>query len=256
MSRSGSGTLGRPCFASRLLGLAVLSVGRLVVATRERAQTTQLFPGVTYENSVQFTPHGAVAIRVVRGPRPVGLYRLRTVLSNESVLREETLSSMQRRLASQATMVGVNGDFSRIADGKPSGILLRDGVLVTPPNGQRSSAGHQPRRHLGRSSCHVLRNVARHGTTPRAQLTSTTRRGTNGITLFTSDWGRSTPRIAGSFAVVLAPFPTSAPNADLPRRRRHRAERFNPPHAGHRRAHGAWKCRREAPSRGRCPGRP
>ena len=112
ISRSGSGTLDRAVLRLAVFsGLAVLSVG-LLVATPARAQTTQLFPGVTYENSVQFTPHGAVAIRVVRGPRPVGLYRLRTVLSNESVLREETLSSMQRRLASQATMVGVNGDFS------------------------------------------------------------------------------------------------------------------------------------------------
>ena len=48
---------------------------------------------------------------------------------------------MQKRLATQATMVGVNGDFSRIRDGKPSGIMLRDGVLVTPPNSQRSSLG-------------------------------------------------------------------------------------------------------------------
>ena len=43
--------------------------------------TTQLFPGVTYASDVQFTARGPVSIRVVRGPRPVGLYRLRTVLS-------------------------------------------------------------------------------------------------------------------------------------------------------------------------------
>lgn len=121
---------------------------------------------------------------------------------------------MQRRLASQATMVGVNGDFSRIADGKPSGILLRDGVLVTPPNGQRSSAG---------ISLDGILDVRRirffgtwRGTGQRRALTDfNDSPGNNGITLFTSDWGRSTPRIAGSFAVVLAPFPTSVPNADL-----------------------------------------
>ena len=214
ISRSGSGTLDRAVLRLAVFsGLAVLSVG-LLVATPARAQTTQLFPGVTYENSVQFTPHGAVAIRVVRGPRPVGLYRLRTVLSNESVLREETLSSMQRRLASQATMVGVNGDFSRIADGKPSGILLRDGVLVTPPNGQRSSAG------ISLDGTLDVRRVkffgTWRGTGQRRALTDfNDSPGNNGITLFTSDWGRSTPRIAGSFAVVLAPFPTSVPNADL-----------------------------------------
>jgi len=183
-------------------------------ATSAAGQTTQLFPGVTYENSVQFTLHGPVAIRIVRGPRPVGLYRLRTVLSNESVLREETLSSMQRRLASQATMVGVNGDFSRIADGKPSGVLLRDGVLVTPPNGERSSVG------VGLDGTLDVRRVRFFGTwrgtgQRRALNDFNDSPGKNGITLFTSDWGRATPRVAGSFAVVLAPFPTSVPNADL-----------------------------------------
>ena len=39
--------------------------------------------------------------------------------------------------------------------------------------------------------------------------------GKNGISLFTSDWGRSTPRVEGSFAVVLAPFPASVPNTDI-----------------------------------------
>jgi exopolysaccharide biosynthesis protein len=194
-------------------GLAALSLV-LIVGTPAHAQTTQLFPGVTYENGVQFTPHGPVAIRVVRGPRPVGLYRLRTTLSNETVLREETLSSMQRRLAGQATMVGVNGDFSRLADGKPSGIMLRDGVLVTPPNGQRSSAG------ISLDGTLDVRRVkffgTWRGTGQRRALTDfNDSPGNNGITLFTSDWGRSTPRIAGSFAVVLAPFPASVPNADL-----------------------------------------
>ena len=39
--------------------------------------------------------------------------------------------------------------------------------------------------------------------------------GKNGITLFTSDWGTSTPRIAGSYTVVLTPFPAATPNTDL-----------------------------------------
>ena len=176
--------------------------------------TTQLFPGVTYASDVQFTARGPVSIRVVRGPRPVGLYRLRTVLSNETVLREETLSSMQRRLSSQATMVGVNGDFSRIADGRPTGILIRDGVLVTPPNGQRSSVG------IGLDGTLDVRRVKFFGTwrgtgQRRALNDFNDAPGKNGISLFTSDWGRSTPRVEGSFAVVLAPFPASVPNTDI-----------------------------------------
>jgi exopolysaccharide biosynthesis protein len=194
--------------------ILALTAGVLLSTAPAHAQTTQLFPNVTYESSVQFTPHGPVAIRIVRGPRPVGLYRLRTVLSNESVLREETLSSMQRRLASQATMVGVNGDFSRIADGKPSGILLRDGILVTPPNGQRSSVG------VGLDGTLDVRRVKFFGTwrgtgQRRALNSFNDVPGKNGIALFTSDWGNATPRVQGGFAVVLGSFPASVPNADL-----------------------------------------
>ncbi len=194
-----------------LVALVVALVGR---PTAGSAQTAQLFPGVTYSSEVQFTARGPVSIRVVRGPRPVGLYRLRTVLSNETILREETLSGMQRRLAGQATMVGVNGDFSRIADGRPTGILIRDGVLVTPPNGQRSSVG------IGLDGTLDVRRVKFFGTwrgtgQRRALNDFNDAPGKNGISLFTSDWGRSTPRVEGSFAVVLAPFPASVPNTDI-----------------------------------------
>ncbi len=174
----------------------------------------QLFPGVTYENDVQFTPRGPVAIRVVRGPRPVGLYRLRTVLSNESVQREETLSSMQRRLASGSTMVGVNGDFSRIRDGKPSGVLLRDGVLVTPPNAQRSSLGVSLDGTLDVQRVRLLGTWRGTGQVRSLNVLNDAP-DRNGIALFTADWGRSTPAVAGSYAVVLSPFPPSVPNADL-----------------------------------------
>ena len=118
---------------------AVLATG--VWAGPVGAQTTPLFPGATYEQSVEFTPHGPVSINVVRGPRPVGLYRLRPVLSNESIVQRETLSAMEKRLTTQATSVGVNGDYFSPSDGRPSGILLRDGVLATPPNASRSSTG-------------------------------------------------------------------------------------------------------------------
>jgi hypothetical protein len=186
----------------------------LVSTSPASAQATQLFPGVTYTNDVQFTPRGPVAVRVVRGPRPTGLYRLRTALSNETVLREEPLSSMQRRLAGEATMVGVNGDFSRIADGRPNGILVRDGVLVTPPSGERSSLGIQLDGLLD------VRRVGfaatwRGSEAPRKldDLNDVPRR--NGIALFTPDWGPATPRLPGSYAVVLEAFPAAVPGTDL-----------------------------------------
>src|SRR5262249_13609053 len=98
------------------------------------AQTTQLFPGTTYESAVEFTPHGPVSVHVVLGPRPVGLYRLRPVLSDDSVVRRQTVSAMEKRLSAQATSVGVNGDYFSPSDGHPSGILLHDGILATSPN--------------------------------------------------------------------------------------------------------------------------
>ena len=100
-------------------------------------------PGVTYERGVQFTPHGPVAIHIVTAPRPTGLYALRPVLSNETIEGMERVTSVQKRLSSTATMVGVNGDLFA-ANGRPSGVLIRDGVVDSPPYGDRSSVGITP----------------------------------------------------------------------------------------------------------------
>ena len=126
---------------------------------------------------------------------------------------------MQRRLATQATSVGVNGDFFALADGRPSGILLRDGVLVdSPPNRRRSSAG------ITLDGLLDVRRVELRGTWrgPVSGGRSTVLNkapGTNGISLFTSDYGPSTPRVAGVFAVVLCPVP-AADAEHRPRRSR------------------------------------
>ena len=195
-----------------LLGLAALA--GLSLAGQARAQVTQLLPSVTYETGVQFTPHGPVALHIVRGPRPVGLYRLRPVLSNESVLNRETVSAMQRRLSTQATSVGVNGDFFSASDGRPSGIMLRDGVLVTPPNSSRSSAGVMLDGTLD------VRRIGFRGTWrglgQRRSLNFFNKApGKNGISLFSSDWGTATPRVEGSYTVVLSQFPAATPNTEI-----------------------------------------
>ena len=196
-----------------LLGLA--AVLSLVLATAAHAQGTLLFPGVTYSDTVQFTPHGPVVVHVVSGPRPVGLYRLTPVLSNGTVLGKETVTSMERDLSSQATTVGVNGDFFALANGRPSGIFMHDGVLVSPPNPGRSSVG------IGLDGSLDIRRVQFIGTwsglAQRRALTDLNQApGANGVSLFTADWGAATPAIAGgSAAVVLSPFPPAAPSADL-----------------------------------------
>ena len=196
------------------LVVAFVAVASAITSAPAMAQATQLFPGTTYERSVQFTPHGPVAIHVVRGPRPVGLYRLKPVLSNESIMLRETVSAMQRRLTTQATSVGVNGDYFAPADGRPSGIFLRDGVLATPPNSARSSAG------ITLDGLLDVRRVSFRGTwrgtgQRRALNFLNKAPGTNGISLFTSDWGPTTPRVPGAVFVTLSDFPPATPNADL-----------------------------------------
>ena len=194
--------------------VALVAFVATLFAVPAGAQPVPLFPGATYERSVQFTPHGPVAIHVVRGPRPVGLYRLKPVLSNGSVVLRETVSSMQRRLASQATSVGVNGDYFAPRDGRPSGIFMSDGILATPPNSARSSAG------VTLDGLLDVRRVSFRGTwrgsgQRRALNFLNKAPGTNGISLFTPDWGSATPRVEGSFAVVLGSFPPATPNTDL-----------------------------------------
>ena len=199
----------------RLAVATVVSIlAGLYLAAQAGAQPVPLFPGATYERSIQFTPHGPVSIHVVRGPRPVGLYRLRPVLSNESIVQRETVSAMQKRLSTQATSVGVNGDYFAPSDGRPSGILLRDGVLATPPNSARSSAG------ITLDGLLDVRRVSFRGTwrgTGQRRALNFLNKvpGANGISLFTSDWGASTPRVSGAYMVVLGSVPAATPNTDL-----------------------------------------
>jgi hypothetical protein len=191
-----------------------LAASALALSGTASGQPTPLFPGVTYETGVQFTPHGPVVIHIVRGPRPVGLYRLRPVLSNESIMGRETLTAMQRRLATQATSVGVNGDLFALASGRPSGILLRDGVLSNEPNPNRSSTG------VTLDGLLDVRRVRYYGTWRGSGVRRTLSRlnkepAKNGIALFTSDWGRRTPSYPDGVAVVLSPSPPASPNVDL-----------------------------------------
>jgi hypothetical protein len=184
----------------------------LVFTAPAVAQTT-LMPGVTYERGVQFTPHGPVAIHVVRGPRPTGLYALRPVLSNETIQGLERVTTMQKRLSASATMVGVNADF--FADsGRPSGVLMRGGVVESPPYGDRSSTGVTPEGALD------VRRVEFFGTwrglgQRRALNDLNQTPGPNGISLFTPSYGPATPAQSGVTEVVILPLPPTTPNTDL-----------------------------------------
>lgn len=179
------------------------------------AQERTLWPGVSYETGVQFTPHGPVAINVITGPRPGGTTTLAPVLSNDTVVDREPLTTMQRRLVATATTAGVNGDLFALGTGRPSGILMRDGALLNPPAATRASAGVLSDGTL------EVRKVALQSTWQGAgaahaiaRLNAVARPG--GVALFTTAYGAATPPLPGSTAAVLFPFPLPAPGIDLP----------------------------------------
>ena len=128
--------------AFRIATPLLAALAALFVAAPAPA-ATQLMPGVTYEFGIEFTPHGPVALHVVSAPRPTGLYDAQAgpVQRKKTVVGTERVTSMERRLASFGTMVGVNGDFWEWATGRPSGVLMRDNVVVSPPASARSSVG-------------------------------------------------------------------------------------------------------------------
>jgi hypothetical protein len=121
---------------------------------------------------------------------------------------------MQRRLASQATSAGINGDYFTFATGRPSGVLMRGGTLTTPPNAARASAGITTDGRLdvrrlsfvgswrGLGGTRIVRGL---NAPPTAE----------GSSLYTDAYGPATPPVAGSVAVVLFPFPAPTPEVDL-----------------------------------------
>ena len=117
----------RPRFVLAILLLLLTSSATAAGAPRE------LLPGVSYEKTTRATLNGPLVVHVITAPRPGGLYSLTPVLAKGTVLGRETVSSMQRRLSGQATMVGVNGDLFEWATGRPSGMLMIGGELIHAP---------------------------------------------------------------------------------------------------------------------------
>jgi hypothetical protein len=178
-----------------------------------RAQGTELMPGVTYEKIVQFTPHGVVVLHVITAPRPGdqnGLYQLLPALAHGTVGGPlEPVTQIERDVSPQATVTGINGDFSH-----PSGIVISAGVLLHPPLQRRSSIGIDASGAL-----HVDR-VRFAGTwkgtgqrRPLAGVNDTP--GAGQVMLFTPGYGAPVPRVTGAAEVTLEPFPAAAPNTDL-----------------------------------------
>ncbi len=171
-------------------------------------------PGVFYEEHVDFTTHGPVVYRVVTAPRPGGLFAVKPVLSNSLIQGRETVSSMERRVSSVATVVGVNGDFFNWNDGHPTGVLVQQGVLQHRPSAERSSVGIDAAGAL-----HVDRVTmfgTWQGSSQRRTLDGLNEPPrSNGVSLYTPAWGPSTPVDPSVFEAVVAPLPPTVPNVEL-----------------------------------------
>jgi len=195
----------------RLLATGLLA---LALAAPAGAQPRVLWPGVTFDTGVQFTPNGPVAINILSGPRPGGTTTLGPSLSNDTLTGRETLTGIERRTAPQATSAGINGDFFTFATGLPSGVLMQDGQVMSPPSAYRASAGVTSDGTLD------IRRVSLSGTWQGSGGKRTLNQLNkplegNGIALYTQVWGPATPATPGAVSAILFPFPAATPNTDL-----------------------------------------
>jgi len=189
-----------------------------IFAAPAHAQGTQLMPGVTYERTVQFTPHGAVVLHVLTAPRPgdqKGLYQLAPVLARGTVVgARQRLTQMENDLSTSATVAGINGDFANAQSAEPAGVFLQNGLLLHPPVGSRSSIGIDAGGTL-----HVDRVKffgTWRGTGQRRPLNGVNEIPRAGqVILFTPAFGPRTPTVPGAAEIVLQPFPAAAPETDL-----------------------------------------
>jgi len=177
-----------------------------IAAPAAWGSTQVLMPGVTYSRQVQFTSHGPVVIHVITAPRPTGLYSLEPVLANGTITGRGRVTAMEKAVSGEATVVGTNGDLFNWNDGHPTGMVLQDGIIKSPPYRNRSSIGISDTGQLnvarvalygywqGLGSRHPLGGVNK---PPRG----------DGTGLFTPTWGARTPSVAGAFETVLEPFP-------------------------------------------------
>jgi hypothetical protein len=150
---------------------------------------------------------------VIQGPRPGGLYALKPSLSNGALLGRQTVTSMQKGASSVATVAGVNGDLFNFADGHPSGLLLRDGVLDNGPAAGRSAVGID-----GAGGLHVDRVTLSgtwKGTGQRRVVTLNDTPAESRVTLYTRAWGPRTPNEADAVEATIAPLPPTRPNTEL-----------------------------------------
>ena len=155
-------------------------------------------PGVSYERDVDFTPHGPVVVHILRAPRPVGLYALKPILSNDAIIGREKVTQMQKRVTTSATVAGINGDLFNWNVGFPSGMLMMNGVLASPPNADRSSTGISADGTLRVDRVRFAGTWQ--GTGQRRPLLLNKEPAPGGVALYTPSWGSTATSSTGTSA--------------------------------------------------------
>jgi len=193
------------------------AAGRLPAVARG-ATSVELMPRVTYEQGVQFTPHGAVAFHVITAPRPGsanGLYALAPALARGTIVGGRArVTQMEKEISAQATTVGINGDLFNESDSHPTGIYIEGGVLKHPPATARSSIGVDSGGAVRVDRVKFFGTWRGNGQRRPLNGLNQVPKGAEAV-LFTRAWGLATPRIAGAAEIVMQPFPQMIPNTDL-----------------------------------------
>ena len=173
-------------------------------------------PGVQHIWESRIAYGHPLVLHMLLGPQPGGLYALGPVLSNKRVTGRETVSSMQRRLSSRATLAGVNGDLFGWEMGYPSGIFLRRNTLATTPLRGRSSLG------IGRDGLLRIGRVRFVGRWRGEGAVENRRLGRfnrplatpSGFALFVPSWGARTPSTRYVREAILTGASRTFPNVD------------------------------------------
>jgi hypothetical protein len=182
--------------------------------SQQSISTTELMPGVTYRREVDFTSRGPVVLDIVTAPKPDGtVYTLAPVLSNDVIRGTEKLTAIEQRLRSEATTVGIDGDYFDSKTGAPHGILMRDGALDNEPARQRSSVGIDAAGLL--DVARVSFTGTWQGSGQRRPLRLNVPGSKPRLTLYTRAYGAKTPGESGVVEAVISSLPPTVPGQPL-----------------------------------------
>jgi len=151
---------------------------------------------------------------VVTAPKPTGaLYSLAPALSTDQLQGKETLTHLASRVAAGATAVAIDGDYFDRKTGAPSGILVQNGVLESPPATGRSSLGIAADGTL--TAARVSLAGTWQGNGQRRPLLLNGPVGKGKFTLYTPAYGTATPKESGVVEAVIGQLPPAQPSVAL-----------------------------------------